>query len=233
MATSTPLDRRWRARAGASRSTPATPASTTGFIERSTGRSTAGWRRSTRACARSFAPKRSRFEPGSASRRRQVGAGPLERFGSEADRFAQRRVRMDRLADVDRVGAHLDRQRDLADHVAGVRADDAAADDGVGRLVEEQLGEAFVAAVGDGTARRRPREQALLHLDAPRLGLVLGDADPGDLRVGVGDARDHARVERGLGELRVAELLAGGDLGGDVRLMDRLAVSYTHLTLPT
>ena len=45
--------------------------------------------------------------------------------------LAERRMRMDRLADVDRVGAHLDRQRDLADHVAGVRADDAAADDAV------------------------------------------------------------------------------------------------------
>ena len=35
---------------------------------------------------------------------------------------------MDGLADVDRVGTHLDRQRDLADHVAGMRADDAATD---------------------------------------------------------------------------------------------------------
>ena len=33
-------------------------------------------------------------------------------------------------------------------------------------LVEQQLGEALVAAVGDGAARRRPREQALLDLDA-------------------------------------------------------------------
>jgi thioredoxin reductase len=36
-------------------------------------------------------------------------------------------MRMDRAADVDRVRAHLDRQRDLADQVARVRADDAAA----------------------------------------------------------------------------------------------------------
>ena len=71
----------------------------------------------------------------------------------------------------------------------------------VRRLVEEQLGEALVAAVGDRAARRRPREQALLHLDAARLRLVLGDADPGDLGIGVGDARDHARVERRLRQL--------------------------------
>ena len=34
-----------------------------------------------------------------------------------------------RLPDVHRVRAHLDRQRDLADHVARVRADDATAED--------------------------------------------------------------------------------------------------------
>ena len=50
-------------------------------------------------------------------------------LGRHADAFAQRGMRMDRLADVDLVGAHLDGQRDLADHVAGVRADDAAAQD--------------------------------------------------------------------------------------------------------
>ena len=42
-------------------------------------------------------------------------------------------MRVDRLADVDRVGAHFDRQRDFADQVARVRADDAAADDAVRR----------------------------------------------------------------------------------------------------
>ena len=41
---------------------------------------------------------------------------------------------------------------DLADQVAGMRADDAAADDAMGLFVEQQLGEAFVAAVGDGAA---------------------------------------------------------------------------------
>ena len=70
-------------------------------------------------------------------------------------------MRVDRASDVDRVGAHLDRERDLADQVAGMRADDAAADDAMRLLVEQQLGEALVATVGDRAARRRPREQAL------------------------------------------------------------------------
>jgi hypothetical protein len=73
-------------------------------------------------------------------------------LGRHADAFAQGRVRVDGLADVDFVGAHLDGERDLADQVAGVRADDAAADDCVGLLREQQLGEALVAAVGDGAA---------------------------------------------------------------------------------
>ena len=34
----------------------------------------------------------------------------LEHLGGHADRFAERRMRMDRLADVHRVRAHLDRQ---------------------------------------------------------------------------------------------------------------------------
>ena len=37
---------------------------------------------------------------------------------------AQRRMRVDRLADIDAVGAHLDRQRDFADHVAEMNPSD-------------------------------------------------------------------------------------------------------------
>src|SRR5690606_30904382 len=61
--------------------------------------------------------------------RRQVGAAAVGHFRRHAQALAERRVRMDGLADVDGVGPHLDGQRDLADHVAGVRAHDAAAQD--------------------------------------------------------------------------------------------------------
>ena len=87
-----------------------------------------------------------------------VRAGAVGDLRRHADALAQRRMRMDGLADVHLVGAHLDRQRDLADHVAGVGADDAAADDAVGLRVEQQLGEAFVAAVGDRPAGGGPGE---------------------------------------------------------------------------
>ena len=100
------------------------------------------------------------------------------------------------------------------DQVARMRADDAAADDAVRVLVEQQLGEAFVAAVGDRAPGRGPREQRLLDGDALRLGLVLGDAGPRDLGVGVGHRRNDARVE--------VRFLAGGHLGGDVAFVHRL-----------
>ena len=58
---------------------------------------------------------------------RQIGATAVRHFRRHADALAQRGMRVDRLADVHRVGAHLNCQRDLTDHVARVRADHAAA----------------------------------------------------------------------------------------------------------
>ena len=92
---------------------------------------------------------------------------------------------MDRLANVHGICAHLNRQGDLTDHVARMRADHAAAQDlavtmRLWRVVEQQLGDAFVAPVGNGTAGGGPGEQAFLDLDALGLGLVFGQADPGD-----------------------------------------------------
>ena len=49
------------------------------------------------------------FLPG----RRKIGADAFKHLGRETDRFRQRRMRMDGAADVDRVRAHLDGQRDL------------------------------------------------------------------------------------------------------------------------
>ena len=60
---------------------------------------------------------------------RQIRAAAMRHFRRHADALAQRGMRVDGLADVDGVGAHLDGQRHFADHVAGVRADHAAAQD--------------------------------------------------------------------------------------------------------
>ena len=127
----------------------------------------------------------------------------MRHFRRHADALAQRGMRMDRLADIDRVGAHLDRQRHFADHVAGVCADHAAAHDlavavRLGAVIEQQLGKAFVAPVGNGAARRCPGKQAFFDLDALRLSLVFGQADPGDFRVGIGNARNPRALKGAL-----------------------------------
>ncbi len=53
----------------------------------------------------------------------------MRHFRRHADGFSKGWVRVNRLADIHCVRAHLNRQRNLADHVAGMRADDATAED--------------------------------------------------------------------------------------------------------
>ena len=81
------------------------------------------------------------------------------------------------FVDVDGVGAHLDGQRNLADHVAGVGTDDAAAQDlavavCLRRIIKQQFGEALIAAIGNRATGRIPGEQAFLTLTPCALCLV-------------------------------------------------------------
>ena len=83
---------------------------------------------------------------------RQIRAAPVRHLRRHADAFAQRGVRMDCLADIDRVGAHLDGQRHLADHVAGVGANHAAVKNfpvavRIGVVIKQQLGKAMSQAL--------------------------------------------------------------------------------------
>ena len=61
--------------------------------------------------------------------RRQVRAATVRHFCRHTNAFAQRGVWMDGFADVHSVCAHLNRQCDLANHVARVRAHHAATQD--------------------------------------------------------------------------------------------------------
>ena len=61
--------------------------------------------------------------------RRHIRAAAMRHLSRHADALAQRRVRVNCLADVHRICAHLDGESNLADHVACVRADHAAAQD--------------------------------------------------------------------------------------------------------
>src|SRR4029077_17867296 len=74
----------------------------------------------------------------------------------------------------------------------------AAANAAMRGLVEDQLGEALVATVGDRAARRRPREHRLAVLDPLRLAFVLGETGPRDLGIGIRHRRDLPRVEERL-----------------------------------
>ncbi|WP_240535794.1 hypothetical protein [Bradyrhizobium sp. STM 3809] len=91
---------------------------------------------------------------------------PFEQLGRHADRFAERRMRMDGLADIDRLATRLDAEPDRTDPIAGRGSDDAAADDAVGRRIKQQLGKALVAAIGDHAARGCPWEYRLAEPDA-------------------------------------------------------------------
>src|SRR6478735_11689208 len=115
----------------------------------------------------------------------QIGHGAFVDLGGHAHRLAQRRMRMDRRADVARLAAHFDRKRDLADEIARMHADDAAADDAMRGFVEHELGEAFGAVDADRAAARGPRELADADMQALRRGFAFGHADPRDFRIGV------------------------------------------------
>ena len=95
----------------------------------------------------------------------------MRHLGGHPDALAQRGVRMNRLADVDCVGAHLDGQRHLTDHVACMDAHHAATEDlavavGFGAVTKQKCGDTLIAAVGNGAARGRPRLQTLRTLVA-------------------------------------------------------------------
>ena len=51
----------------------------------------------------------------------------MRHFSRHANRLAQRRMRVNRLANVNRISPHLNRQRNLANHVARMGADHTAA----------------------------------------------------------------------------------------------------------
>ena len=72
------------------------------------------------------------------------------------------------------------------------------------RVIKQQLGDAFVAAVGNRAAGGGPGEQALLYLDALRLGLVLCETDLGHFEVGVDNGWDSVGVERCSCQLSIA-----------------------------
>ena len=77
-------------------------------------------------------------------------------------------------------------------------ADHAGAQDTLGFLVADHLGEAFAAADTDGTAAGGPGENGLFDGDALGLGLGFGESHPGDFRVRIGDRGDGQGLKSGM-----------------------------------
>ena len=78
-------------------------------------------------------------------------------FSGHANAFPQGRVRVDGFANVDGVCAHLNGQSHFTDHVTRMRTHHAAAQDlavavSLGRIIKQQLGHAFITAVGNCAA---------------------------------------------------------------------------------
>ena len=81
----------------------------------------------------------------------------MRHFSRHANALSKRGVSVNGFADVYRISAHLDGQHDLADHVACMCADHAAAQDlavavRFGAVVKQQLGDTFVATIGNSAA---------------------------------------------------------------------------------
>ena len=102
-------------------------------------------------------------------------------------------MRMDRQADVRRVAAHLDRERDLGDQVAGAGTDDAAAEDAVGAGSNSSL--VKPSSRFSASDRPLPPTETSVRVLRPVPSRRSRQADPGDFGIGIGDRGNHARVE--------------------------------------
>src|SRR3984885_2311088 len=108
----------------------------------------------------------------------EIGQRTLKCLGRKRDGLRQRRMRMNGQSDIGRVGAHFNGERHFGDQVAGVGADGACADDSMGLLVKQQLGEAFVAVERERAAAGGPGQEGLATAGVVSLGLVFGSSQP-------------------------------------------------------
>src|ERR1700694_660764 len=98
--------------------------------------------------------------------RQHVRDGALGHFGAEENRLRQRRMRVDREADILGIGAHLEREHGLGDELARVDAHDSRSEDALGAFFVENLGQPLFAAHAERAPARGPGKDCLLVLDA-------------------------------------------------------------------
>mmetsp|Transcript_3026 Transcript_3026/g.9055 ORF Transcript_3026/g.9055 Transcript_3026/m.9055 type:complete len:260 (+) Transcript_3026:118-897(+) len=133
------------------------------------------------------------------------------------------RVRVDNAAEEAEADLCLDSQRELGDHLAGVRRDDGRAEDFICALFAVDLDKAFVVALEDGAVDMCQRRRVRVALEAERGEVALVEADVGNLWLGERAPRDQQ-----LGEFHVAakeRILhdGAGHGAGDVRELERRA----------
>ena len=113
-----------------------------------------------------------------------------EDFAGKGDRFAERRMRMDRSATSSTVAPIS-----MASTASAIRSPAPAptmphAEHALGLRIDDHLRQPFGAAVGDRPAAGRPRILGDLDLAAFLLRLVFGEAGPGDFGIGEDDGRN-------------------------------------------
>ena len=99
----------------------------------------------------------------------------------------------------------------LRDQLAGAGAHDACPQESARCRIEEEFGQAFIAAERERAPGRGPREDRFRNRDAEPLGFEFGEPRPCDLGIGVGDRRDDAGLH--------GDLVTGSCFGGDLGLV--------------
>src|SRR6185436_13977397 len=117
-----------------------------------------------------------------------------EYFRRFHQRLRHRGMRMDAEFQVRGERGHFDGQHTFGDVLAGARADHADAQDALCLRIDDELRHAVRTIDGNRAADRGPRELGDLDLPALLLRFRLGQAAPGNLRIGEDDSRDGLRL---------------------------------------
>ena len=143
-------------------------------------------------------------------------AGAVVEVADFADAFGLGGVGVDDVGELLEAHAALHGHGDLADHFAGVAGDDGRAENLVAALLDVNLDEALVVAVGAAAVGLADGLDEGVDLDALFLRARRVEAHVRDLRIGVGGPGDDevGRLAVGDGEECVLQHDAGGGVGG-------------------
>ena len=96
----------------------------------------------------------------------KIGERAVKSLRGERDGFGQGWMRMNRQADIGRVGTHFDCQRHFGNQIAGAGADNTGAQNSTSLLIKQQFGEAVIAIERQRSSARSPWKCSLAVVDA-------------------------------------------------------------------